>query len=328
MTKEALFWEKLDDGRVKCMLCPHRCLIADGKHGICRIRGNKGGILFSEGYGMTTALAMDPIEKKPLFHFKPGTYILSLGPNGCNLRCKWCQNWEISQSQVATRFISAENVVRIATDEGSSGIAFTYTEPLIWYEYILDVAEIARHKDLSIVLVTNGYINPEPLEKLLPYIDAMNIDLKSMKDETYVEFMGGHLAPVLETIEVSSAKCHIEITNLLVPTVNDSMEEISSLVDFVVSVNPLIPLHFSRYHPCFHFDIAPTSAEKLLEAYNIAKEKLPYVYLGNILIDGTEDTFCPRCQNRLISRRGFSARLVGIENGRCAKCKSDVDIVF
>lgn len=328
MKKEALFWEKLDDGRIKCMLCPHQCLIADGKHGICRVRINKGGALFSDGYGMTTALAMDPIEKKPLFHFKPGSHILSLGPNGCNLRCKWCQNWQISQSRVPTRFISAENLVRIALDEGSSGISFTYTEPLIWYEYIFDVAEIARPEGLSIVLVTNGYINPEPLERLFPYVDAMNIDLKSMKDETYVEFMGGHLAPVLETIRSSSQKCHVEVTNLLVPTINDSKDEISSIVDFIASVNPLIPLHFSRYHPCYKLDIPPAPAEKLLEAYSIAKEKLPYVYLGNILIEGTEDTFCPKCQNRLIIRMGFSARLVGIENGRCSKCKADVDIVF
>ncbi len=328
MPKEALFWEALEDGRVRCNLCPHRCVLSPGAKGICRIRENIDGKLYSTGYGRTTSLAMDPIEKKPLFHYKPGSYILSVAPNGCNLRCRWCQNWEISQAEVPTRFIPPKELVEIAEREGSAGISFTYTEPLVWYEYIVDVAQEAKPRGLGIVLVTNGYINEEPLLELLPYVDAMNIDLKAMDDEVYRRYIGGRLKPVLRTIELSAERTLIEVTNLIIPTVNDSERSIHAVVDFIAGVDPKIPLHFSRYFPSYRFSAPPTPPEVLLKAYNLAREKLPYVYIGNLLVPGTENTYCPNCGNLLVERRGFWATVVGIKGGRCDKCNAKADFVL
>ena len=326
MMKQAMFWEQIGEGKVKCLLCPHSCELSADEIGICNVRMNRDGQLVSSEYGQTTSFYMDPIEKKPLFHFKPGTYILSIAPNGCNLRCRWCQNWEISQSQVSTQYIAPDMLVALALREGSSGIAFTYTEPMIWFEYILDVAQIGKPKGLAMVLVTNGYINPEPLEQLLPYIDAMNIDLKTMSDETYKKFIGGCLEPVLNTIRTASQKCLVEVTNLVIPTINDSERDIRAVVDFIASVNTKIPLHFSRYHPAYKLDIPSTPPEKLMQAYRIGKEKLAYVYVGNLPTANAEDTNCPYCQNLLIKRRGFSTQIAGIKNDSCTKCGAKVDV--
>ncbi len=326
---KAKYWEKLDGKKVKCTLCPHSCVIPEGRKGICNIRENIDGELIAAGYGRTTSLAMDPIEKKPLFHFKPGSLILSVAPNGCNLKCRWCQNWQISQEVVPTRFIDPKLLVDIAIRENSVGIAFTYTEPLIWFEYIIDVAKIGKPKGLSMVAVTNGYINPEPLDELLNYIDAMNIDLKAMDDEVYRKLIGGRLEPVLNTVRTSAKRILIEVTNLLIPGVNDSDDQIKRLVDFIADVDPKIPVHFSRYFPAWKFNAPPTPVKTLLRAREIASEKLDYVYLGNVYIPDAEDTFCPYCGDKLVSRSGFYAKKVGItEDGKCSKCGKDVDIVL
>jgi len=326
---KAKYWEKLDGKKVKCTLCPHSCVIPEGGKGICNIRENIDGELIAAGYGRTTSLAMDPIEKKPLFHFKPGSLILSVAPNGCNLKCRWCQNWQISQEVVPTRFIDPKLLVDIAIRENSVGIAFTYTEPLIWFEYIIDVAKVGKPKGLSMVAVTNGYINPEPLNELLDYIDAMNIDLKAMDDEVYRKLIGGRLEPVLNTVRTSAKRILIEVTNLLIPGVNDSDDQIKRLVDFIADVDPKIPVHFSRYFPAWKFNAPPTPVKTLLRAREIASEKLEYVYLGNVYIPDAEDTFCPYCGNKLVSRSGFYAKKVGItEDGKCSKCGKDVDIVL
>ncbi len=326
---KAKYWEKLDGKKVKCTLCPHSCVIPEGGKGICNIRENIDGELIAAGYGRTTSLAMDPIEKKPLFHFKPGSLILSVAPNGCNLKCRWCQNWQISQEVVPTRFIDPELLVDIAIRENSVGIAFTYTEPLIWFEYIIDVAKIGKPKGLSMVAVTNGYINPEPLDELLNYIDAMNIDLKAMDDEVYRKLIGGRLEPVLNTVRTSAKRILIEVTNLLIPGVNDSDDQIKRLVDFIANVDPKIPVHFSRYFPAWKFNAPPTPVKTLLRAREIASKKLEYVYLGNVYIPDAEDTFCPYCGNKLVSRSGFYAKTVGItEDRKCSKCGKDVDIVL
>ena len=326
---KAKYWEKLDGKKVKCTLCPHSCVIPEGGKGICNIRENIDGELIAAGYGRTTSLAMDPIEKKPLFHFKPGSLILSVAPNGCNLKCRWCQNWQISQEVVPTRFIDPKLLVDIAIRENSVGIAFTYTEPLIWFEYIIDVAKIGKPKGLSMVAVTNGYINPEPLDELLDYIDAMNIDLKAMDDEVYRKLIGGRLEPVLNTVRTSAKRILIEVTNLLIPGVNDSDDQIKRLVDFIADVDPKIPVHFSRYFPAWRFNAPPTPVKTLLRAREIASKKLEYVYLGNVYIPDAEDTFCPYCGNKLVSRSGFYAKKVGItEDGKCSKCGKDVDIVL
>ncbi|RKZ31394.1 AmmeMemoRadiSam system radical SAM enzyme [bacterium] len=329
MPVEAMFWESLENNMVQCKLCPHNCRIKPNDSGICRIRGNIDGKLYATGYAETTSLAMDPIEKKPLFHFKPGSYILSVAPNGCNLCCKWCQNWEISQSKVNTQHIDPDVLITIALGERANGIAFTYSEPLIWYEYIIDVAKQGHSRNLSMVAVTNGYINPEPLEKILPYIDAFNIDLKSMNPEVYKKHIGGKLEPVLETIKIAAKYKLVEITYLIIPTINDMEKEIHRLVDFIAEVNPDIPLHFSRYYPSYQFDVPPTSPEILMKAYQIAKQKLSYVYIGNLPIRGATDTRCPKCGNVLVKRHGFSATKPGITtDAKCSNCGRKVDIVL
>ncbi len=327
MEKEAAYYKKFADGGVQCNLCPHNCIIKPGRVSICRGRVNRNGTLYAANYGKTISVSLDPIEKKPLYHFYPGKQILSIGPNGCNLSCVFCQNWTISQEKAPTEELPPEAAVRMAKQYSSIGIAYTYTEPVIWFEYIRDTATLVRKAGMVNVLVTNGYINPEPLNELLPYIDAMNIDLKSSKNEFYKKLTGGTLEPVLNSIIIASKKTHIELTNLIIPEENDTPEEIAQLVDFVASVNKKIPLHFSRYFPAYKLTNQPTPAETLRMAYEIAKKKLDYVYIGNALIDSASDTFCPNCNSRLISRFGFKVSIAGIKNGRCTHCNSEVDII-
>jgi pyruvate formate lyase activating enzyme len=329
MKKEALFWEKREDEKIQCLLCPVGCVIADGKVGVCMGRKNKDGTLYAVNYGRLVSSAIDPIEKKPLYHFYPGTQILSTGPNGCNMSCQNCQNWTISQEESPTQFVTPEELVKVALRENSAGIAYTYTEPLIWYEYVLDTAKIAKEKNLANVLVTNGYIHEEPLKKLLPYIHAMNIDLKSMDDDFYKRICKGQLAPVLRTIELSHQnKIHVEITNLIIPTLNDSDEQIQKLVDFVANLSDRIPLHFSRYFPTYKMDIPATPLETLQKAFLLGKRKLKYVYVGNAYIPNTSNTYCPECNELLVKRDGYSTSVVGIREKKCKKCGVAVDVVM
>jgi len=282
--KEALYYEKTGSGRVKCHLCPYECAIADGGRGACGVRINKGGILYTEVYNRTTGLALDPIEKKPLYHFHPGEYILSLGTRGCNLHCDFCQNWHISQNlNVPTEEITSSQVIQKAKELGSFGIAYTYNEPFIWYEFVFDTAKLAKKSGLANVLVTNGFVNMEPLEGMLPFIDAMNIDLKAFDEDFYVKICKGRLKPVLDVIKRSKESCHIELTNLIIPTLNDSEDMIKKMVDWIFEfLGPEVPLHISRYFPCYKMTIPPTPLETLRVAERIAKEKLKYVYVGNI----------------------------------------------
>ena len=282
--KEALYYEKLGDGRVKCHLCPNKCVITDGGRGLCGVRVNKEGILYTEVYGKTTSVALDPIEKKPLYRYHPGENILSLGTKGCNFHCDFCQNWQISQDiNAPVCNITPQEMIDRARALGSFGIAYTYNEPFIWYEFVLDTAKLARKNALENVLVTNGYVSPEPLEGMLPYIGAMNIDLKSFDEDFYTKICGGHLAPVLDTIKRSARSCHIELTNLIIPTLNDSEKSVTKLVDWIAdNVGPEVPLHFSGYFPCYKITFPPTPIETLRMAEQIAKKKLKYVYLGNV----------------------------------------------
>ncbi|MGB2981179.1 MAG: AmmeMemoRadiSam system radical SAM enzyme [Candidatus Zixiibacteriota bacterium] len=326
--KEALFWEKREDGKIQCLLCPVGCVIAEGKAGVCMGRKNEGGNLYAANYGSLVSIAIDPIEKKPLYHFHPGTQILSTGPNGCNMSCQNCQNWTISQEESPTELVTPEDLVRVASNENSAGIAYTYTEPLIWYEYVLDTAKIAREKKLTNVLVTNGYIHEEPLKKLLPFIDAMNIDLKSMDDDFYKKVCKAKLAPVLRTIELAHQnEIHIEITNLLIPTMNDSEEQIQKLVDFVAGLSDRIPVHFSRYFPAYRMDLPPTPMQSLQKAFLLAKRKLKHVFVGNAYIPNTSNTYCPVCNNLLIERNGYHTSVVGIKDKKCGNCGAAVDVV-
>ncbi|MCE5250633.1 AmmeMemoRadiSam system radical SAM enzyme [bacterium] len=317
---EASYYEKLDKNRVRCILCPNFCTITDGNTGICRIRANRGGTLVAEGYGRVVSLAVDPIEKKPLYHFHPSSVILSTGVNGCNFRCGFCQNSEISQEDVNSRYIEPDELARLASQNGSIGVAYTYTEPFIWFEYIRDAGKLVRKRGLVNVLVTNGYVNEEPLRELLPVIDAMNVDIKSIRPEFYKKVCGGKLDDVLRTVETASKQCHVEVTNLVVTNYNDTDEDFEKLTDWIAGVSQSMPLHFSRYFPHYRFSEPPTPVETLLRGYEIAKKKLRYVYLGNVAVPGTSDTMCPSCGSVLVRRSYYSVSAAGIRGGRCVSC--------
>ncbi|MCL6635358.1 MAG: AmmeMemoRadiSam system radical SAM enzyme [Peptococcaceae bacterium] len=329
--REAMFYEKKDGARVHCRLCPKLCTIREGHQGFCRVRQNRGGTLYPVNYGRVSSCGMDPIEKKPLYHFYPGHYILSLGTAGCNLRCGFCQNWEIAHGDPRTTEVTPQQVVELARRQGGRnrpnvGVAFTYNEPFMWYEFVWDTAPLIHQAGLKNVLVTNGYVNEEPLRRLLPYIDAMNIDVKGFTGEYYKENCAGRLEPVLRTVEIAHRQCHVELTTLLVTGLNDSRDEIRRLVEWVASLDPQIPLHFSRYFPNFEVDLPPTPLETLKTAYAIAREKLSYVYIGNApQMDGS-DTICPRCGATVIARTGYSISAAGLAKGRCARCGTGIPI--
>ena len=287
--KEAMFYERQQNGRVHCFLCPHNCNIPPDGIGICGVRRNIGGILRTLNFGQVSSIAIDPIEKKPLRNFYPGSYILSVGSFGCNLKCPFCQNHSIARvcsEEVDTVRINSEDLVAKAValrSKGNIGIAYTYNEPTIWYEYVYETAKLAKEEGLLNVLVTNGYISPEPLEKILPYIDAMNIDLKAYNDEFYKDIVKGGLQEVKATIEQSAKKCHVEITTLVIPGLNDSIEEITEMSKWLSSISPDIPLHLSRYFPNYEMtDKPPTSVQTLAELESVAHRYLNYVYMGNV----------------------------------------------
>lgn len=303
---------------IRCRLCPHNCIIGEGNVGICRQRKNRDGVLFAEGYGGISSIALDPIEKKPLYHFYPGQYILSIGGIGCNLKCKFCQNWRIAHSTRPTSHIEPEHIVDKALELGSFGIAYTYNEPLIGYEYVYDTAKLARESGLKNVLVTNGFIDREPLEKLLPYIDAMNIDVKAFNDNFYRDICAGSLNPVREAVEISATLCHVEITTLIIDGLNDSPQEIEDLVSWLANIDKEIPFHLSRYYPNYQMDIPVTSRETMLELFKIAREYLSFVYIGN-MAEIDNNTYCLNCKNLLIER-GYRVYTLGIEDGKCKSC--------
>lgn len=325
----ARFWENVaGTTQVRCLLCPHHCLLEENRAGICRVRQNRGGILYAQTYGKIAALAFDPVEKKPLYHFYPGRSILSIGSVGCNLRCIFCQNWHISQVDFQgfpLQDVSGKQLVEMAMNHGSVGIAYTYNEPLISWEFVYDTAFLARGKNLKNVLVTNGYIEREPLRELLPLIDAMNIDLKSMDEVFYQRYCGGKLSPVLATIEMAfNAGVHVEITNLLVPCLNDRLELVEQLVDWISRLSSSIPLHFSRYFPAYRLDYPPTSLSVLEEAFTVAKRKLHFVYLGNVQDAEKNSTFCPSCGKPVVRRSGYVVDVVGLEGKRCKFCQASL----
>ena len=285
----ASHYRQLDDGMVECLLCPHHCHIADGKTGVCRSRRNRNGVLYSEVYGKPCALAIDPVEKKPLYHFHPGTTCLSVACTGCNFRCLNCQNHDISQAspdQVPHYRLSPEQLVALCEEHHCPGIAYTYTEPLTYIEYVTDAARLAHERGLWNILVTAGYVCQQPLAGLLPYIDAANVDLKSFSDEIYQRVSGGPLQTVLDTIlAMRDAGVWLELTNLVIPGINDDMEMIRSMCRWMAD-NGLAgaPLHFSRFFPKYRMkDVPPTPVETLRQARQIAlDEGIRYVHLGNV----------------------------------------------
>lgn len=323
--KEAMYYETLEDERVKCHLCPHGCIIAEGGVGFCKVRVNRDGILYTMNYGEITSYAYDPIEKKPLYHFYPGNKIFSLGSFGCNLTCKYCQNWEIAHDKPLTVQFSDEDIIRLSGANGSIGIAFTYNEPSVGYEYILNLSKKIKKHNLKNVLVTNGYIEKEPFEELLPYIDATNIDLKFIDNKLYSKMCGGSLLPVLETIELASTATHVEVTSLIIEGENDSKESIEKMAKWLSNIDENIPLHINRYHPAYKLSLPATSIETLQRAKEVASKYLNYVYVGNVW--GIDiNTYCPQCKNIIIDRN-YDRSTPGITDGKCNSCGYDIKII-
>jgi pyruvate formate lyase activating enzyme len=285
-TREALYWQAASGGKAGCLLCPHRCEISNGHAGLCRARKNEEGRIVPWSYGKVTSLSLDPIEKKPLYHFHPGSRILSAGSFGCNFRCGFCQNWSIAQQEAPCRLMSPAELVQMAVQaigSGNIGLAYTYNEPLVGYEFVLDCSRLIRERQLKNVLVTNGYINPDPLEELLPFIDAANIDLKAWNQDFYGKICGGLVEPVKKTIVHCAGRCHIEITTLLLPGLNDREDEIEELAGFLASIDPNIPLHMTRHHPDYRMtEPAPVSRARMELLSGLARKKLKNVWLGNI----------------------------------------------
>ncbi len=322
------FYEEEKD-KIRCKICPHNCIIAENKFGVCRVRTVKSNSPVAVNYGEVTSMAVDPIEKKPLYHFKPSKEILSIGSFGCNMTCSFCQNYEISQGKPKTQYVNIEKLFDIIKNlENNTGIAFTYNEPFMWYEYMYDTAKSIKENcsDTNIVVVTNGYINEEPLMKLLPYVDAMNIDLKGYTNRYYNNICGAKLEPVLETIKRCDDYCHVEITTLLVSEENDSIEEARQIAEFIASVNENIPLHLSRYFPRYKMENEATKVEIIKEAQNEAKKYLKYVYIGNV--QGVDNnTYCPKCNELLIERNGYYTK-VFMKDNKCEKCGEIINIII
>jgi pyruvate formate lyase activating enzyme len=330
--QEALFYEKKENGRVACRLCHRLCAIRQGHTGFCNVRRNVDGVLYALNYGKYSSSALDPMEKKPLYHFYPGSYIFSLGTVGCSLHCGFCQNWEIAHGDAPTRNMTPQKAVESAKryrQQGHScaGIAYTYSEPFVWYEFVYDTAQLARAEGLKNVLVTNGYVNEEPLKQILPYIDAMNIDVKGFTGEYYRSTCAGKLEPVLRTVEIAYTRCHVELTTLLVTGLNDSPEETGRLVSWVAGLDPEIPLHFSRYFPHYKMDLPSTPMETLQRAWEIAREKLSYVYIGNAPQLKAESTFCPQCGLEVIERYAYTIRMPGLDGNKCRRCGHAIRLV-
>jgi len=324
----ASYWEKLQDTVVQCKLCPRKCIIRNGGRGFCTVRINRGGTLYTLGYGNPVAVQIDPIEKKPFFHVSPGAKVFSLAVAGCNMRCLFCQNWQISQAkpdEVNSYSLSAKDVVDLAIKNNCKFIAYTYTEPTVFYEYMLDIAKLAHQKGIKNIMHSCGYINTEPLKELLKYMDAVNIDLKGFNEDFYRR-MGAfaELQPVLDTLKtVKQQGVWLEITNLVISGQNDSPGEIRKMCVWIKeNLGDEVPLHFIRFMPAFKLaNLPPTPIEKLEEAYNIAKEVgLKYVYIGNVPGHPQENTYCPHCGKLLVSRSGYQVNEVNIKQGRCIYC--------
>jgi len=330
----ALFWHEIGEGKVECELCPHRCKLNEGKSGICGVRQNLGGKLHTIVYGLSSSFNDDPIEKKPLYNFYPGSKVMSFGTVGCNFRCLHCQNFTISQVKPDDRSLhsfSIKDIINLTKNNNCKGVAWTYNEPTIWYEFTLDGCRAAKSDGLYTVYVTNGYINEEPLRQIAPYLDAMNIDVKAGTDEFYKKVCKGERKHVLETCELAhKLGIHIELTYLVIPGFNDTEEEITKFADWVVnSLSPEVPVHYSRFHPDYKMtDLDGTPKETLEMAYNITKKAgCEFIYVGNVVHGEHENTYCPRCSNLLIKRSGYSTRIVGLKGFHCNSCNKKLPIL-
>jgi pyruvate formate lyase activating enzyme len=331
---EALRYTKADNNAVTCSLCSHRCTINDGKHGICGVRVNDHGTLNAMTYGRISAEAVDPIEKKPLFHYLPGTLSYSLGSVGCNFHCEHCQNWHISRAGLdgaMLRSLEPAEGVRRAITSGCASISWTYNEPTIWHEYTLDMGGRAKAQCLGTIYVTNGYITEEALRELRPMLGAFRVDLKAFTDDFYKKICGAKLQPVLDSAQLAKELgMHVETVTLVIPGLNDSMEEQEKLIHWVIEhLGPETPMHFSAFHPDYKMlDRGATPVATLEKIYRKAKELgLRFPYIGNIYHKSYENTYCPACNTMLIERQGFSSRFSALDGNQCTHCGETIEII-
>lgn len=344
----AMLYDKLENSKVKCKLCSHYCTISPGNKGICEVRQNEDGELYSLVWGRPESICVDPIEKKPLYHYKPGSMVLSFGTKGCNFICRNCQNFALSQSQITDEYLQSrelilpEYITEIALNHIADGIAYTFSEPTIFFEYAYDIIKYARSNPASAhffhVFVSNGFFSKELLELFAKehLIDAINIDLKFIESDKYRQITGGKLAPVLDTIRFikKNTDIHLEITNLLIPWENDSDDDIKRICDSIAEISTDIPLHFSRFYPIFKMrDKGKTEIARLTDAKIAAENSgIKYVYIGNTSISGAGDTFCPHCKELLIKRVNFDSEIVSLNNEAgqavCGKCGSKIQIIL
>jgi pyruvate formate lyase activating enzyme len=333
--RPAMHFVKLDHQVVQCRLCPRQCEVADGDRGRCGVRENRGGDYYTLVYGRAVAVNNDPIEKKPFNHFRPGTMILSAAAAGCNLSCKFCQNWQISQfppEDVAAQFLPPEQMVDLAKANGIPSLAFTYAEPTVFYEYMYETARLGREQDLTTVAVSNGFIQPEAVKQLSPELGAYKVDLKAFSDKFYQDFCGGRLAPVLKTLEtLADLGQWVEIVNLVLPTANDHEKDIRAMARWIrENIGPMVPLHFTRFHPMYKIrNLPPTPVATLERCHQAATEEgLKYVYVGNVPGHPQGHTYCHHCGRLLIERTGLWAVNVHLEDGRCPGCRTDIPGVW
>ncbi len=331
---EAYLYEVLQNKAVQCNLCHHRCIITDGKRGICNVRENRGGTLKTLVYGKIVAGHVDPVEKKPIYHMMPGSRSYSIATVGCNFKCRFCQNADIAQMPAdRSGLVPGENftprdIVSQALKNHCQSIAYTYTEPTIFFEYALETARLARAKGLKNIFVTNGYMTPEAIEMASEFIDAANVDLKAFNDSFYKKYCSARLAPVMETLKhMKTAGIWIEVTTLLIPGLNDDEHEIAALAEFIAdSLGRETPWHISRFHPAYRLlDTPLTPVESLTAAFKIGKNAgLKYVYIGNVATKNGSDTFCSNCGTTVIDRKGYTVRCNMTGDGRCPHCNEKI----
>ncbi len=315
-----------EDRYLICLLCPKVCKIMADNHGDCGVRFNKNGELDLPFYGILSALNIDPIEKKPLYHFFPGSLILSAGFYGCSFHCPFCQNFQISQGESLSHsksYVSPDDLISLVIKNKLSSVAFTYSEPMVHFEYIINASKAARKKNVKTVLVTNGYINKKPARELLPFIDALNIDIKAFTESFYSNELGGSLRPVLDFISEAASTSHVEITTLVIPGKNDSDIEIKEIARFIASVDRSIPLHLSAYYPSFHYTADPTPENTIERLLETARAYLPFVYPGNT-VHLDNNTYCMNCGSLLVKRQGYKIALSNITDGKCSACGTEV----
>jgi pyruvate formate lyase activating enzyme len=331
--KEAFWWKKQKNSTVQCFLCPRNCVIDEGNIGFCGVRQNKEGKLYSLVYGKATGIQIDPIEKKPLYHFKPGSAAFSIGTVGCNLVCQHCQNWQTSQAkpeQFHAYEISPEEIVQKAKEQHCETIAYTYNEPTIFGEYVIDTAKLARKAGIKNVLITNGFTG-DVLPDFCKHIDGVNVDLKAFDNDFYKKYSGAWLEPVLESIKTyHKKKVWVELTNLIIPTLNDDMEKIKEMITWIQeNLDSEVPLHFSAFYPSYKLeDLPPTSAATLMEARKLAMEMgMKYVYIGNVVTTDEDNTYCPKCGELVIERMNFTILQNDLKNGKC-KCGANIKGVW